>query len=209
MSTTMAAAAAVEATATAAMEAAGAAAVESARVTAAESTSVTVIGASGAHAATIATGVSATSSDSARVTTAESASITVVATNVAAPISTIESSAKAAVIADMAVAPTPRAAIPAAEPRAGADENATVEPVRTPVAIRGAGIRVVRVIAVVAEWRAGQIVITRVTDYRTDADANSDLGLCRLRQSKWRSQQSKQQNVAQSAHNQTSCQTAL
>ena len=80
-----------------------------------------------------------------------------------------------------------RAAIEAAAPvtmtpRAGADEEAIHEPVRPVIAVRGASIRSVWVVAVFAHRRGGQI--TR-PDADSDADrpyadpnSHADLGAC-------------------------------
>jgi len=54
-------------------------------------------------------------------------------------------------------AATPVAVAPSMEPRAGADEHAAHEPIRSVVAIGGAGIRIIPVIAVGANRRGANI----------------------------------------------------
>jgi hypothetical protein len=61
-------------------------------------------------------------------------------------------------------------------PRAGADEHAAVEPVRTVKAVRGTSIGVILVIAPFA-IRGAVIGISGINHYRANADAYPDLGV--------------------------------
>src|SRR5580698_7725426 len=65
-------------------------------------------------------------------------------------------------------------------PRPGADKQAAIEPVRTVVAVRCAGIRVIVVIAPRAIRRTG-ICVIRANHRGADAHSNSDLGARRNR----------------------------
>jgi hypothetical protein len=65
-----------------------------------------------------------------------------------------------------------------AVPRADADKDAAVKPIRTVIAIRGAGIRVVGVIAPLAIRGAVSIVSIGSINYRrADAYPHPDLGI--------------------------------
>src|SRR5580698_10056570 len=152
--------------------------------------------------------VSAASTDSAAINAYGAATI---AADVPTPVSASVPAtvSKSPVVADVAVSVAPSTPIPAVEPGTGADEHAAVEPVRAPVAVGGAGVRVIRVIAPLADRRPAKRVGSRVTHFRADADTDGDLGLCRLCQCKGHRQQRNQHNVAQNAHDRTSCQTAL
>ena len=65
----------------------------------------------------------------------------------------------------------------AAEPAAGADEHAAVEPARTVIAVRGTGIGVILVIAPRAIRRAVVAVISWINHRGADADSYPDLGV--------------------------------
>jgi hypothetical protein len=102
---------------------------------------------------------------------------TTVATTISATVAASISTAVAATIAvaapvsiDSAVA----VAIAATEPRASSDEEAAIEPGRSVVPIRSAGVRIVVVVAVRASWRTiGIAVIARTTN----PDPNRYLGM--------------------------------
>jgi hypothetical protein len=64
-------------------------------------------------------------------------------------------------------------------PRADADKEAAVEPVRTVIAVGGAGIGVIRVIAPLAIRGTVICIISGSNHCRPDADAYSDLGVRR------------------------------
>jgi hypothetical protein len=75
----------------------------------------------------------------------------------------------------MTPTPAPRASIPAAEPGTGADEETGGKPVGSIVAIRGAGIWIVRVISPAADWRTRDDNRSRIINLRADADTNTHL----------------------------------
>ncbi len=67
--------------------------------------------------------------------------------------------------------------MPAAVPRARTDEHTAQEPVRTVIAVRGAVIGPVGVIAILADRRPDYLDRGRVGYHRADADAYRDLRL--------------------------------
>jgi len=60
---------------------------------------------------------------------------------------------------------------PAVIPRAGADKDAADKPVRTVEAVRRAGVRVIRVVAIGAHGRSSN-------DDRWDSNADLNLSMC-------------------------------
>jgi hypothetical protein len=79
----------------------------------------------------------------------------------------------------MAPAPTPWTSPPTAEPWASADKEAAGEPVCTVIAIRRAGIRIIRVVAPAADRRATYVNRCRIINHWADADADSNLSMSR------------------------------
>src|SRR5262249_9418877 len=78
-------------------------------------------------------------------------------------------------------------------PRAGADEDSVHKPGRTIVSVGRTVIRVVRIVAVRANWRTGNIA-----GADTETDSNSDL---RLRKRKRHEQRCDQSEIFQVFHN--------
>jgi hypothetical protein len=79
----------------------------------------------------------------------------------------------------MTPAPAPWTSIPTAEPWAGADKEAAGEPVSTVIAIRGAGIRIIRVVTPATDRGATYIDRRRIINDWADADADSNLSMSR------------------------------
>jgi hypothetical protein len=77
--------------------------------------------------------------------------------------------------------PIPGAApIVAVIPGASADKDSTIEPARPIVAVRGAGVRVIRIIAVTTNRRTVGIAII-ASHHRPHADADRHLGVSKRR----------------------------
>jgi hypothetical protein len=66
----------------------------------------------------------------------------------------------------------PASAEAATEPRASSDEYASGEPIRAVVAIGGARIRVIAVVAISAPWAGSDVTVSRTVDRATDSDAD-------------------------------------
>jgi hypothetical protein len=135
-------------------------------------------------AAVIATAAAESAARAATITACAAASVPAstaayVATS-AAGISAASIAAASAVAATVAISATIAIAAPAVPapsvPRAGADEHAAVEPVRTVIAVRGASIGIILVIAPRAIRGAVVADISGINHCGADADSNSDLG---------------------------------
>jgi len=99
------------------------------------------------------------------------------------------------VVAAAIISPGPTvvaAPVIAVEPRAGTDEDAVHKPVRAVVSIRGAGIRVIIIVTVVANGTGA------VIDRATNADGDTNLGVCAAGKSE--KQQSEQSDVLEISH---------
>jgi hypothetical protein len=103
-------------------------------------------------------------------TCAASIAMSPVAVSTAAP-----ATAAPATTAPATTAPAISAA--PAVPRADADKDAAVKPVGTVIAVRGAGIRVIRVVAPLAIRWAVIAVISGIHNRGADAYSNCDLGI--------------------------------
>ena len=177
---TLLSAAAESAGMAAAAEAAACAAAESAtgcRGRTARSTSV-----SARHSASVAAGT-------ARIGSATRISATSVA--IAAASVSVAATAVAAATAP-AMMPAPSV------PRANADEDAAVEPVRSVIAIRGAGVGVVGVVAPLAVRRT--IRHRSINDRGANPHSDCHLGVCVCRQRQWQSQNHREQNQSHTPH---------
>jgi len=104
----------------------------------------------------------------------------------ASPVEVIAVTEAALVFEAVAVAPVAVTVPAAVKPGADANKHATHEIVRAPVAVRGAVIRVVIVVAVRAHRCRDVSAIYRAINWATDADANADghlsLGVARRKQ---------------------------
>lgn len=98
--------------------------------------------------------------------------------------STVVTAAIAVPAAITVAAPTaaiaPSTAPTAVIPGAGPDKDAPVEPVRSVVAVRRTGIRIVRIVAPVTD--RGTVSIGSRNYIRPDTDSNRDLGVRRYRE---------------------------
>jgi hypothetical protein len=69
-------------------------------------------------------------------------------------------------------------AVPAAIPGACADEDAAVEPVGSVIAVRGASVWIIRVIAIAADRCRVDDYGGWIANFRADTDSDGDLGVC-------------------------------
>lgn len=134
---------------------------------------------------------------SATITAAVATTIAAVAYATAIAVTT----ASVAVAADAAI--TVAASItPAAPPTApvtvipgtSADKQATRKPVRSVVAVGCAGIGIVRVVTVIADWRRRRVVIPIAAVPATDTNADCNLGISTLHE-RGACKQGKKQNI--------------
>jgi len=126
-------------------------------------------------------GISTASAD----ITTPSAGITTPSANVSAPSVAVSAATVAAT------------AVPAATvPRAGTQEDSAVEPLRSVITVRSAGVRVISVIAPIT-YRC-RVIHGGLNDGRADPDAYLDLSICHYRERQ--GQKHRNQNQAQTPH---------
>jgi hypothetical protein len=141
------------------------------------STTAVAAAASTMEAASATAAVIAAATAAAVIATAAAVIATAAAESAARAASIAAASAVAATVAISATIAIAAPAVPAPSvPRAGADEHAAVEPVRTVIAVRGASIGIILVIAPRAIRGAVVADISGINHCGADADSNSDLG---------------------------------
>ena len=133
-----------------------------------------------------------TASRSGRSTThsAVSSAANATAVNTTARIASVHAVSTAETVPAIPMPPAP------AVPRADADEEAAAEPLRSVIAIRGAGVGVIRVVAPIAN--RGAVNVGGGNDRGTDAHSHRYLGICRGRERQ--SQKHREQNQAHFPH---------
>ena len=164
-----------------------------ATTTAVESAATNVTAADGAGRAT---SIAATYC-STTIPTGVAAAIASVADTPAIAITTasITVAADAAIAITPTPSPAPAAAPIAAVPWPGADKQAASEPVGSVVAIRRAGIRIVRVVTVITDWRRRRVIIPIAAVTAAYANANCNLGISAL-DKRGAGEQGKKQNIS-------------
>ncbi len=118
----------------------------------------------------------------------------------ATSIATAAIATPAVAVSTATVPAVPATAIPAV-PRAYADEHAAVEPLRAVIAVRGAGVGVIGVIAPFTDRRT--VIVRCGNDVGADSDSHAYLGICR--NCKRHGQEHRKQNQAQTLHKSSSC----
>jgi hypothetical protein len=117
---------------------------------------------------------------------------------VSAAIAIAAVAATISITATISVAPVAPTATTPAVPGSRTDEEPACEPARPVVAVRSARVRVIRIIAPIAN--RGTIGIGRVDHRRTDANTDCNLSICRRGESQRQSQEHCHQNQPKIFH---------